>query len=184
MESTRVVKRLSRMGVTAFIFVGASLVLNPIGLPLAAAATKIPLCQTSQLTISTGTPTVHRKTGESVHLYFTNTGRTCDLFNTEPGVQAVNGKRHAPVGSGTTNDLMLRPVVTLTKGQHSRSTPFVGTMNGSLATRCAPVTTDGIVVGDGLPYNSSRYVQLVLHGVCSSPSVDNLADSYYSRATG
>jgi hypothetical protein len=151
----------------------------------AAAATKIPLCQSSQLKISTASAPGHRKNvGSSVHLYFTNIGRTCDLLGTEPGVQAVTGKSHLPVGTGTTNDLMMRPAITLKRGQHSRSTLIVVTISGSIATRCKPVMTDGILVGDGLPYSSSRYAPLVLRGVCSSPDVGNLADSYYSKAAG
>jgi hypothetical protein len=181
---TRIWTNICRFSITTLMLAGISLSLSPLGPnQLAAAATTIPLCRTSQLRISAGT--VIRKTDESsVHLYFTNTGRTCDLDNTEPGVQAVNGKRHVPVGTGTTNDLMMRPVITLTKGQHSRSTLIVARLTASPATRCTPVTTNGILVGDGLPYSSTRYVPLVLHGVCSSPSVGNLAVSYYARASG
>jgi hypothetical protein len=111
-------------------------------------------------------------------------GRTCNLLGTEPGVQAVTGTDHVPVGTGTTNDLMMRPAVTLMKGQHSRSKLIVEPITGSLETRCKPVTTDGVFVSDGLPYRSHRFVPLVLHRVCSAPYVGNLADSYYAKASG
>jgi hypothetical protein len=180
--STQVARRSSRIALATALVVGVGFISNTFALShAAAAATTFPVCKTTRIKVTTAPVKVNRKTGESsVRLNFTNVGRTCILLSDAPGVQTVAGTPRHPVGTGTTNDLMF-DVVTLMKGQQSHSELFVMPVGASLAARCKSVATDGIIVYDGLPYNSPHYVPLVLHGVCSGPSVGNLWDTHWAK---
>jgi hypothetical protein len=150
-----------------------------------AGAATTPVCRTSQLAITTSqgvlTPATRNVT---FLLQFRNTGLTCDLLGDAPGVQPVAGKSRSPVGTGTASDLLALPPVTLRKGQHSFSDLTVVSTSGSMTARCKPVSATGIVVSDGVPLRSTKYVPLVLHHVCSAEGVGNLGTSDYDRTTG
>ena len=171
---------LSTMGVTlASVLLPVALGLGVDGSP-AGAATQ-PLCRTSQLSVSVAPILVNHVSGNfSIRITFTNSGRTCKLPGEVPAVATVVGTNHAPVGHDIVFYLpYLRPLV-LTHGQSAVSWLFVD-QTTTRRNGCRSVTTSGLVISDGLPNGSSRYVHYVIHGVCSSPAHPNLIQSTYSK---
>jgi hypothetical protein len=179
-------RRLSVAGI-ALALVASSLFVSGFYGPrreLAGAATFLP-CKLSQITIHVAaivkSPLVG---GTSFVLSFTNTGRPCILDSDAPGVQAVSGRSHRPVGMGTPNDLLMSLPPRLKDGQHSRSILTVASTSGSTSAQCKPVTTTGLLVNYAFPVQSTAYVPLVLHHVCSSKLVGNLVSGDYGVTTG
>jgi archaellum component FlaF (FlaF/FlaG flagellin family) len=148
--------------------------------PVAGAATP-PLCRTSQLSVSVA-PSYTNLHSENllVNITFTNNGSTCKLLGEVPDVATVVGTKHIPVGSGFSYPMPYVPPIVLTKGQSSLSVLSVIRKTAN-AKGCQPLTTDGLVIVDGLPNGSSRYVHYVIHGVCSSPAHPNLMVGMYNK---
>jgi len=112
---------------------------------------------------------------------FTNIGRTCELFGDMPGVQPVSGPRHYPVGDATVDDLVARLPVALTPNQSSLSMLMVLPVAPSRKSLCKPVTTDGLVISDGLPYSSTIFVHYVLRNVCSDSATGNVGVGIFNK---
>jgi hypothetical protein len=186
MRATSVVRRRTIVAFALVILVSSAFTFDSQAVRMdSAGATSPPVCRTSRLAISASRGVVAPATGNVTFLLqFKNTGRTCDLLGDAPEIQAVSGKSYSPVGTPTANDLLLFRPVTLRKGQHSLSDLLVASTTGSMTARCKPATATGILVSDGVPLRSTKYVPLVLRHVCSAQWVGNLGASDYDRTSG
>jgi hypothetical protein len=179
-QRLRMVQDYSGMAVV----LASSLLPLALGLGLTgsrAGAATPPLCRTSQLSVSVGPSYTDLHSGNLlVNITFTNNGSTCKFLGEVPDVATVVGAKHAPVGHDIVYPMPYSPPIVLTKGQSSLSVLSVIRKTAN-AKGCQPLTSDGLVIVDGLPNGSSRYVHYVIHGVCSSPAHPNLMVGLYNR---
>jgi hypothetical protein len=153
-----------------------------IDLVLARFGSWIEPCRTAQLRASvTSSYRNVQLSHYEIGVDLTNIGAICFLDDHTPGVQAVRGNAHKPVGYGSANDLMWKIPIVLAHGESSAATIFV-VNNRDLRARCHSVNADGLLLFDGLPYGTSRFIRHIVPGVCSSTSVGNVGASDYGPA--
>jgi hypothetical protein len=146
-------------------------------------ATNFPTCNVHQLAISVAAtyPLGSNTNRMAIPITVTNEDTTC-LLPRNPSIQAVLGLRQRSV---TLTDVSggSFPPLPLLKGQ-SAFVPInwipPSRLNGQ---RCKPVTTDGLILGEGLAGDSNLYIHHVIHGVCSNHKVGNLFTSVFFRST-
>jgi len=142
--------------------------------------TSVSYCRTAQLSVTMGANEVLAG-GRVVTslLRLTNTGPTCELVDDAPLVQPVAGARHRRVGRGDVRDNAFRSPVTVRAGQSVTSPVSVESLPAQLSRTCRARTVDGVIITDGLPTGTNRYVAHVFHGVCSNPLRDNVGAAWY-----
>ncbi len=142
-----------------------------------------PVCLTTQLRLSIGpTRLIARGREQTARLTLTNTSATCDLDGDAPLIQAVRAPRIA-VGRQSVSDGVARAPVALVQGASAYSQISVVALPSPYSRTCRPTTTTGLVVTDGAPARSNRYLSHVFHSVCSNRLRLNVGAGLYATSS-
>ena len=156
---------------------------GPSGPGGASSPTVAQICPTAHLTLAMS-PNRVSAGGRTVTslLRVTNTGTTCALRGDAPLLQPVRGPHRVAVGRPTLSDDVARPSVTLKKGQSAWSSISVESLPPTLFRTCRVTSVTGLIITDGVPVGTTRYVAHVFRGVCSNPLRENIGAAWYVAA--